>query len=99
MLIANCTQSCSRVPVDNWETTYWYFTAPSKINIKVNYDSDRYELVEKKDWKISQLKERIKSYKEGIEEYNEKEAYYSKCISNFMEEVNKLEKELKGLES
>ena len=41
--------------------TYW-------TDILKPFDSDRYELVEKKDWKIKQLKEEIAYYKMRLKE-------------------------------
>ena len=38
----------------------YYYWADENSEITPIYDSDRYELVEKKDWKISNLKEQIR---------------------------------------
>ena len=63
-----------------------------------SYDPDRYELVEKKDWKINQLKLRIKCKKELVEEQTEKLKYYEKLVAINTEHLEKLEAELKELE-
>lgn len=64
----------------------------------VVYSSDRYELVEKKDWKLNQLKKKLEEKKQSTD-------YYSKVIdkeiallAEYQKEVEDLEKEIKELE-
>ena len=61
----NCAKtSCSGCTYEVFRSTCyfptWYFYP--------GYDSDRYELVEKKDWKIKQLKEEIAHYEMRLKE-------------------------------
>lgn len=72
----------------------WYYTN--------SYDSDRYELVEKKDWKINQLEERLNSSKKELEGCNAEIQYNMIRKGNILISIDEIEKELKelkGLES
>ena len=56
------------------------------------YDSDKYELVEKKDWKLNQLKKQLEEKKQSTE-------YYSKVIDKEINYLAELNKEIEQLES
>jgi len=62
------------------------------------YDPDRYDIVEKKEWRQKQLENRIVNKKELISELREKIKYYGKLLDANEENLIKLEKELKELE-
>ena len=53
---------------------------------------DRYELVEKKDWKLNQLKKQLEEKKQSTE-------YYSKVIDKEINYLAELNKEIEQLES
>lgn len=66
-------------PIIRWTLTY-------------PYDSERYELVEKKDWKLNQLKKQLEEKKQSTE-------YYSKVIDKEINYLAELNKEIEQLES
>ena len=72
----------------------WYY----KIKDGLYYDSDRYELVEKKDWKINNLKEQIKGVEEALENNKKSLKFYQDLITMNLERIDELKKELKELE-
>lgn len=85
------TIACTRCHLNPWidivvgPTITWYSTYPT-------YNEDRYELVEKKDWKINQLKVDIENKKRTI---NDREHQ----LVEMKEDLELLEIELKKLES
>lgn len=76
---------------------YYYWTENDNSEIIPVYDANRYELVEKKDWKITNLKEQIDVYKKEEKDYEEMMLYYSKLIRNCRVEIENLSKELEEL--
>ena len=57
----------------------------------VVYSSDRYELVEKKDWKLNQLKLELEDKKNKINSHNH-------IVIELQEDIDSLEREIKDLE-
>ena len=83
----------------NFDFIEGMFNEPWKgVNIKKIYDPERYELVEKKDYKVKQLKARIEYKKELIEKHKEQLRFYEELLVTNKEALKKLEKELKELE-
>ena len=84
----NCGKtSCSGCLYKSYKTTHiltWY---PYTY-----FDSERYELVEKKDWKLNQLKKQLEEKKQSTE-------YYSKVIDKEINYLAELNKEIEQLES
>ena len=72
----------------------WYYT----IKDGWYYDSDRYELVEKKDWKVNNLKEQIEKNKKLLRHNSDLINYYQDLETEYANKILKLEKELKELE-
>jgi hypothetical protein len=72
-----------------WLTNYF------DINV---YDPEKYDLVEKKDYKIKKLKEDIETTKKFIGDTNASYNYYADKITEYLTKKDKLTKELKQLE-
>jgi peptidoglycan hydrolase CwlO-like protein len=81
-----------------WKTDWWNIYFPKTVDVKLNYDSDRYELVEKKDWKVNNLKEKIKGIEEALENNKKSLKFYQDLITMNLERIEELNKELKELE-
>ena len=62
------------------------------------YSSDRYELVEKKDWKIKKINEGIDYYKERIELHKKLIDLYAGDIDKYTKTIKTLEESIKALE-
>lgn len=79
----------------------YYFVEPENswtFSTTPSYDEDRYELIEKKDWKINNLKEKIKGVKEALENNKKSFKFYQDLITMNSERIEELNKELKELE-
>ena len=76
----------------------YYYWADENSEITPIYDSNRYELVEKKDWKINNLKEQIKGVEEALENNKKSLKFYQDLITMNLERIVELKKELKELE-
>ena len=76
----------------------YYYWVDENSEITPIYDSNRYELVEKKDWKINNLKERIKGVEEALENNKKSLKFYQDLITMNLERINELKMELKELE-
>ena len=76
----------------------YYYWADENSEITPIYDPDRYELVEKKDWKINNLKEQIEENKELLRGNSDAINYYQKLETEYANKILNLEKELKELE-
>ena len=72
----------------NW----WYNLDGCEAELYDSFISDRYELVEKKDWKLNQLKKQLEEKKQSTE-------YYSKVIDKEINYLAELNKEIEQLES
>ena len=108
MLACNCTlvgsdacKACSNFIKEfktEWEkyNDIWYWTygqfLDSTPTINYPFISERYELVEKKDWKLNQLKKQLEEKKQSSE-------YYSKVIDKEINYLAELNKEIEQLES
>lgn len=89
--------SCYGCPYNTWKEVW---TTPVVITWNTpSYDSDRYELVEKKDWKIKQLKADIERFKEDLEKNKKDNEVLAKEYNKLIEAIAYAEKELKNLES
>jgi peptidoglycan hydrolase CwlO-like protein len=95
------TKSCEKCPNNTWSDWVsggWNLQKWVETWNGTSYDTNRYELVEKKDWKLNQLKKELESA-------NLKSTYLSKGIDNdldklkeYQKEIDSLEKEIKDLE-
>lgn len=63
------------------------------------YDPERYELVEKREWKINDLKERLCRIKTVFKANGEEITRLQKLENEYAKEMVELEKELKQLET
>ena len=79
----------------NW----WYNLDGWEAELYDSFISDRYELVEKKDWKINQLKEKINKCNKEIENYKFRKDLEQTVIEVFENIIKECEEELKELES
>ena len=92
----NCAKtSCSGCTYEVFRLTCyfptWYFYP--------GYDSDRYELVEKKDWKINNLKKELKEIEDNIEQ---KKLEIESCnifIEQYEKDLEAINSKLKELET
>ena len=80
-------------------TIYYSGTSTGIVIPEISaYNSDRYELVEKKDWKLNQLKKEL-SYEKDVLKYQSD--FIDEKISKLAErqkEIDSLEKQIKELE-
>ena len=85
-ICGNCGKtSCSGCLYETYRPmVIWTLTYP--------YNSEKYELVEKKDWKLNQLKKQLEEKKQSTE-------YYSKVIDKEINYLAELNKEIEQLES
>ena len=91
----NCSNNPNRetsgwITTDGITTKYWY-TTPW-------FDSDKYELVEKKDWKLNNLKKELTKLQDTLKEYKDLEKYYANLAVTMEEKINNVESEIKELE-
>lgn len=71
--------------IDEWNKTY-------SMPLYPYYDSDKYELVEKKDYRLNQLEKQLEEKKQSSE-------YYSKVIDKEISYLAELNKEIEQLKS
>lgn len=94
-----CSRSCcDGCLVDlSWMFKYpvVYLTGTTSTS---TYDTNRYELVEKKDWKLNNLKKELTKLQDTLKEYKDLEKYYANLAVTMEEKVNNVESEIKELE-
>lgn len=96
----------SPVPVVTYSHVDWNTFIPivypvSDRNIQLvldGYDTERYELVEKKDWKINELKRNIDKKMLDVQTFQGLLISNEKSINQLSKELEDLKKELKELE-
>ena len=100
MFICNCTLASPSKCFNckNYSTSFFYGTSSENwfkyMGEVLGFDSDRYELVEKKDWKINQLRKEIDKLKKEKEMQLESMEIYRKNAVGIEQELNKLTREL-----
>ena len=98
MLICNCTLASPTKCFNckNYSSSFYYGTSSENwfkyMGEVLGVNFDRYELVEKKDWKLNQLKKQLEEKKQSTE-------YYSKVIDKEINYLAELNKEIEQLES
>lgn len=104
MLFDYCT-NCRRTSCYGCSTHIWkeiWITTPTKFTIYgpngVVYDSDRYELVEKKDWKIKQLKETLERKKRDLENTEKESKSLFTVIATLIKDIEETERQIEELE-
>ena len=110
MLVCNCTLAgtlaCKSCPeyiryfgTELPSYTYKIYDWEELLKLAKNYDSDRYELVEKKDWKINNLKKELKEIEDNIEQ---KKLEIESCnifIEQYEKDLEAINSKLKELET
>ena len=98
MFICNCTLASPTKCINckNYSSSFYYGTSSENLfkymGEVLGVNLDRYELVEKKDWKLNQLKKQLEEKKQSTE-------YYSKVIDKEINYLAELNKEIEQLES
>ena len=104
MFICNCTLASPSKCFNckNYSTSFFYGTSSENwfkyMGEVLGFDSDRYELVEKKDWKINDLKLRLEHTKTLFKENGNEITRLQKLENEYAKHMMELEKELKELE-
>lgn len=98
MFMCNCTLASPTKCFNckNYSSSFYYGTSSENwfkyMGEVLGVNLDRYELVEKKDWKLNQLKKQLEEKKQSTE-------YYSKVIDKEINYLAELNKEIEQLES
>ena len=103
MLTCNCTlcysnpNACQKCPNNTWRDLVW--TASDWDVQWVNvYDHNRYELVEKKDWKLNQLKDNLIGTKEYADHLSKEIDAKIARLAEYQKDIDTLEEQIKDLE-
>jgi len=78
----------------DWGNIEWSYPRQS-----VTYDTDKYELVEKKDWKLNQLKKVLEEKKNDLEQAERDLKLQKGIISLVNQDIEEIERQLKELEN
>ena len=98
----NCTLlgswACQYCPEYNKEFWTNYKIVNWTPIVLEGYDTERYELVEKKEWKINKIKENIEYCEEQRLHLEELSRDYGQASLNYTKTIMKLQEQLKELE-
>ena len=82
---------------NDWLKDWNRYTYPVTLTWSSDYDKDRYELVEKKDWKIKDTEKRLEHTKSLMRSNSDEITRLQYLETEYAKEWNLLEKELKEL--